>query len=66
MKLPARVALIKVKPSENKCIQCGKCNEVCPMDIDVKKYIMNRQKILSTECILCGNCKKKCPAKAIA
>jgi len=66
MKLPARIALIKVKPSENKCIQCGKCNEVCPMDIDVKKYIMNGQKVLSTECILCGNCKKKCPAKAIA
>jgi ferredoxin len=36
------------------------------MDIDVKKYIMNGQKILSTECILCGNCRKKCPAKAIA
>jgi NAD-dependent dihydropyrimidine dehydrogenase PreA subunit len=66
MKLQTRISLIKIKPSGTKCIECGKCNTECPMDIDVKKYIMNGQKILSTECILCGNCRKKCPAKAIA
>ncbi|MDR1836222.1 MAG: 4Fe-4S binding protein [Treponema sp.] len=66
MKLQTRISLVKIKPSGNKCIECGKCNAECPMDIDVKKYIMNGQKILSTECILCGNCRKKCPAKAIA
>ncbi|WP_461246064.1 4Fe-4S binding protein [Treponema sp. R6D11] len=65
MKAPSRIALIKVKPSGNKCIKCGKCNEVCPMDIDVKKYIENGHKVLSTECIFCMNCAKVCPAKAI-
>jgi len=65
MKLPARVSLIKIKPSGNKCIKCGKCNEVCPMDIDVKKYIENGKKVLSTECVLCRNCINICPAKAI-
>jgi len=66
MKLPTRIALIKIKPSGNKCIQCGKCGEVCPMDIDVKKYIENGKKVLSTECIYCRNCANICPAKAIA
>jgi polyferredoxin len=66
MKLPARFALIKIKPSGNKCIKCGKCNEVCPMDIDIKKYIGNGRKVSSTECIYCRNCINICPARAIA
>jgi polyferredoxin len=65
MKLPARFSLLKIRPSGNKCIQCGKCNEVCPMDIDVKKYIENGRKVLSSECIICRNCVNRCPAKAI-
>jgi polyferredoxin len=65
MKLPTRVSLLKIKPSGNKCIKCGKCNEVCPMDIDVRRYIENGKKVLSTECILCRNCANICPAKAV-
>jgi polyferredoxin len=65
MKLPARFSLIKIRPSGNKCIKCGKCNEVCPMDIDVKKYIERGCKVLSSECIICRNCVNICPARAI-
>jgi len=65
MKLPTRVSLIKINPTGNKCIKCGKCNEVCPMDVDVRKYIENGQKILSTECVFCRNCINICPVKAI-
>jgi ferredoxin-type protein NapH len=65
MKLPTRISLVKIKPSGNKCIKCGKCNEACPMDIDVRRYIENGQKVLSTECIVCRNCINICPAKAI-
>ena len=66
MKLPTRLSLIKIRPIGNKCIKCGKCSEVCPMDIDVRRYIENGQKVLSTECIGCRNCINVCPAKAIA
>jgi polyferredoxin len=65
MKLPTRLSLIKIRPSRNKCIKCGKCSEACPMDVDVKRYIENGQKVLSTECIGCRNCVNICPAKAI-
>ena len=65
MKLPTRLSLVKIKPSGKKCIKCGKCSEVCPMDIDVRKYIENGKKVTSTECITCRNCINVCPAKAI-
>jgi len=65
MKLPTRFSLVKIRPSGNKCIKCGKCNAVCPMDVDVKKYIENGQKVVSTECVFCRNCINICPAKAI-
>jgi polyferredoxin len=58
MKLQTRISLIKIRPSKSKCIECGKCNKICPMDVDVKNFIMNGQKILSSECILCGECRK--------
>jgi len=65
MKLPTRLSLIKMRPTGNKCIKCGKCNEVCPMDVDVRKYIENGKKVLSTECIACRNCANICPVKAV-
>ena len=65
MKLTTRFSLLKIRPSGNKCICCEKCNKVCPMDINIQKYIVNGQKVLSTECIFCRNCIHICPVKAI-
>lgn len=61
----ASIGAIKLKPSGNKCIECKKCNKVCPMDIDVMSYIKNNKPITSLECILCDDCKVVCPQKAI-
>lgn len=41
------------------CVNCGACDKVCPMDLDV------RREVGSTECIFCGNCAKRCPKKCI-
>ena len=65
MKLPTKLSLVKMSPSGNKCIECGKCNKICPMDVNVKNYIKNGQRVLSSECILCGDCKIICPVMAI-
>jgi polyferredoxin len=65
MKAQTRISLLKIRPSGNKCIECGKCNDVCPMDVDVRQYIRNGQRVVSTECIICRNCAHICPVKAI-
>ncbi len=43
----------------SKCINCGKCDKLCPMGLDV------RHEIGSGECISCGDCAKVCPVKCI-
>jgi len=65
MKVPTKLSMSKFRPSGKKCIECGKCNSACPMDVDVMSYIKNGKKIGSTECIGCALCMKSCPVKAI-
>lgn len=65
MKVPASISIIKIKPKQNDCIECGACNKICPMDIDVMSYIKNKKPITNTECILCSSCRIVCPVNAI-
>lgn len=48
------------------CIKCGKCTEVCPMNL-IPSLIMDNPKIASTlkidKCIKCGLCSYVCPSK---
>jgi polyferredoxin len=54
-----RFSFYKLNVDEEKCIDCKKCEQVCPMDVEVTKCIN------STECIRCGKCKAVCPTVAI-
>ncbi|MFH0870071.1 MAG: 4Fe-4S dicluster domain-containing protein [archaeon] len=65
LKITSRFSLIKMKIDKDKCVDCGTCEKVCPMDIKLLNYKKRNQRILSTECILCGNCKNSCPKQAI-
>ena len=65
MKVPSKYAKIRKKPSENECTECGICNHVCLMDIDIMSFISQGKSVASTECILCGTCVIHCPAGAI-
>lgn len=56
-------SLIRVKCDQDKCISCGKCKRVCPMDVDVTDNSRKRKN--GTECILCMECVKSCPKKAL-
>lgn len=48
----------------NRCTDCRRCSEVCPMGFDVN--IMVRQsRMENTDCILCGACVDGCPKQAI-
>lgn len=56
-------SLLRIKCDTEKCIMCGKCKSVCPMDVDVTDN--SRKRINGTECILCMECVKNCPKKAL-
>ena len=56
-------SLIRIKCDKDKCISCGKCRRVCPMDVDVTDN--SRKRLNGTECILCMECVKNCPKDAL-
>lgn len=54
------ISMFRYRVDEDKCIHCGKCAQVCKMQVDPV------QNANSTECIRCGLCKKACPTDAIS
>ncbi len=63
MKPISYFSLIRIKCDKNKCISCGKCKRVCPMDVDMTDNSLKRKN--GTDCILCFECSKICPQKAL-
>ena len=56
-------SLIRIKCDKEKCVSCGKCRKVCPMNVDMTDNSRKREN--GTECILCMECTKVCPKKAL-
>lgn len=55
-----------VRIDYHKCIGCGKCNRLCPMDViqwDKKKDLP--EIAYPEECWFCGVCWMECPKRAI-
>ena len=56
-------SLLRIKCDKNKCISCGKCKKICPMNVDVTDNSRKRKN--GTECILCFECVVNCPKNAL-
>ena len=56
-------SLFRIECDKEKCIECGACKKVCPMNVDMTDNSRNR--LNGTECILCMECSKVCPKKAL-
>lgn len=54
---------LRIKCDHNKCINCKKCINSCPMNVDMLDDSRKRKN--GTECILCCNCTKVCPKNAL-
>lgn len=54
-----RIALVHLDYASGKCVDCGKCETVCPMGIDPTKQFS------SAECIRCGRCARACPTDSL-
>ncbi|HFC97360.1 MAG TPA: 4Fe-4S binding protein [Thermosulfurimonas dismutans] len=55
-----RIGLFRLRWEERKCVLCGLCEEVCPMELKIPRELN------SVECIRCLNCLNTCPARAIS
>ena len=56
-------SLLRIRCDQAKCISCGRCKAVCPMDVDMLDP--SRKRDNGTECILCFECAKNCPKGAL-
>ncbi|HIZ84204.1 MAG TPA: 4Fe-4S binding protein [Firmicutes bacterium] len=56
-------SLFRIRVEKEKCIGCGKCERVCPMNVKVPYN--SRSKKHATECILCMKCVEECPQNAL-
>ncbi|MEY8515708.1 4Fe-4S dicluster domain-containing protein [Lachnospiraceae bacterium 29-84] len=63
MKPMSYFSIFRINVEEKKCISCGKCEKVCPMDVEVPSN--SRKKKHATECILCMKCVEECPKHAL-
>ncbi len=54
-----RIAIFQLHLDHEKCIQCGRCEQICPMQVAVLKQPN------AVECIRCGRCVSICPTKAL-
>lgn len=56
-------SLLRIRCDKDKCVSCGRCKRVCPMNVDVTDN--SRKRVNGTECILCMECVRNCPKDAL-
>ncbi len=60
LSVSSRKARYALRIDEEECIECGKCQKVCPTDSIVTLENGKRRNV-GHECLLCGNCIDACP-----
>lgn len=55
-----KISVYHMEINKDSCISCGKCQAVCPMDVNP---VTNPN---SAECIRCGKCTACCPKEALS
>lgn len=55
-----RLWRLRIISKKENCIQCSRCNKVCPMSIKVMETVPEGF-IKTKDCILCGQCVDICP-----
>lgn len=55
-----RFSFFQMRLDRGRCVGCGKCEDACPMQVEVTRDIN------SPECIRCGVCKSVCPTGAVS
>lgn len=65
LKIGSSRSILRVEGDSEECISCESCDEACPMDIKVSKYVNEGIRVSSSECILCQSCVNSCPQEIL-
>lgn len=61
----SRLAGQKIKTDLSECINCGKCNEACPMGIEIRAFAREKKPVIDSLCVGCGHCVDVCPVETL-
>ncbi|MFO7952534.1 MAG: 4Fe-4S dicluster domain-containing protein [Bacillota bacterium] len=61
-----KVAGQKIVTDKTECIKCNKCNQVCPLAIDIKSCAEKGLAVQNLRCVGCGHCVDRCPTKTLS
>lgn len=56
-----KCGFFKIKRNPNSCVGCGKCDNYCPANLNIKDIKF----VNSADCISCGKCVKDCPKSSL-
>lgn len=66
LSLLGKAAGQQISTSNSTCVQCNKCNETCPMSIDVKSKAKDQIAVKNSRCVGCGHCVDICPTETLS
>jgi len=62
----SKFSLFKITPVQSdNCTSCNACTEACPMLIDVRQQVHEKNKISNKLCIVCERCVSSCPVNVL-
>ncbi len=62
----SRIAGQRIETGRTRCIRCGRCNEACPMSIEIRQLAETGQPVRNSTCVGCGHCVDICPTQTLA
>ena len=57
-----KLPLVSKEDFEDKCIGCGKCEKLCPMN-NIK--IVDKKVVQNNQCTMCYRCINNCPKQTM-
>ena len=55
-----------IQTNLTECISCKKCNQVCPMSINILSSARQGKPVINLNCVGCGHCVDTCPKETLS
>ena len=66
LSLLAIVSDQKITTDNTRCVKCSKCNDACPMSIDIMGKAVSGISVRDIKCVGCGHCVDECPTRNLS